>query len=117
MTTNYIHNRQDLRHRLTHRREHGGRCGVHIRFLRTRESTSENDIDILVVIGKGDIDSTHRNLIRVLALEDIDSNVTVVNEPMFRKNARLSYTKPTMPSNRDMRYEGIQNRILPLCES
>ena len=52
----------------------------------------DNHVDVLVVIGKGDVDSTRRNLIRMLALDDIDGNVTVVNESMFRKNAKLSYT-------------------------
>ena len=51
-----------------------------------------NHIDVLVVIGEGDVDSTRRNLIRLLALDDIDGNVTVVNESMFRRNAKLSYT-------------------------
>ena len=51
-----------------------------------------NHVDVLVIIGEGDVDSTRRNLTKVLALDDIDGNVTVVDESMFRRNARLSYT-------------------------
>ena len=51
-----------------------------------------NHIDVLVVIGEGDVDSTRRDLIRLLALDDIDGNVTVVDEAGFRRNAGLSYT-------------------------
>lgn len=51
-----------------------------------------NHVDVLVIIGEGDIDSTRRNLTKVLALDDIDGNVTVVDKSMFRRNIRLSYT-------------------------
>lgn len=52
-----------------------------------------NRVDILVVIRRGDIDQIRRGLTVELAMDDIDGNVTVVDERLFRRGAKLSYTE------------------------
>lgn len=53
----------------------------------------DNHVDVLVVIRRGDIDRIRRDLTVMLAMDDIDGNVTVVNERLFNKHATLSYTE------------------------